>query len=122
MSALADLVLLTHLGFILFVILGGLFVLKWKKLAWLHMPCVIWGIGIEITGGICPLTPLENRLRFAVDETGYSGGFIEHYITPLIYPSGLTSSLQVLLGLLLLTAYTIFYSVFFIRIYKKRLH
>jgi hypothetical protein len=108
---LADLVLVVHLTFVLFVVLGGLLVLRWPRLAWLHVPAAIWGVLIEYTGWICPLTPLENSLRMRGGEAGYSGGFIEHYIQPLLYPAGLTRSTQVVLGsvalVLNLTAYAI---------------
>ena len=109
--ALADLVLVVHLAFVLFVVLGGLLVLKSPRAAWLHVPAAIWGVLIEYTGWICPLTPLENSFRARGGEAGYSGGFIEHYIQPLLYPAGLTRSTQVVLGSLVLvlnlTAYGI---------------
>ena len=90
--ALADAVLIVHLCFVPFVVLGGLVVLRWPRVAWLHVPAVLWGIYIELSGRICPLTPLENSLRERGGESGYTGGFIEHYITALIYPDGLTST------------------------------
>ena len=96
--ALADAVLVLHLGFVLFVVLGGLLVLRWPTLAWLHIPAAIWGVLIEFTGWICPLTPLENSFRERGGEAGYSGGFIQHYIQPLLYPAGLTRSTQFALG------------------------
>ncbi len=109
--ALADLVLVVHLTFVLFVVLGGLLVLRWPRAAWLHIPAAIWGVLIEYTGWICPLTPLENSLRARGGEAGYSGGFIEHYIQPVLYPAVLTRSTQVVLGslalVLNLTAYGI---------------
>jgi len=109
--ALADVVLIAHFAFVLFVVLGGLLVLRWPRLAWLHLPAAIWGVLIEYSGWICPLTPLENSLRTRGGEAGYSGGFIEHYIQPVLYPSGLTRSTQIVLGSLLLilnlTAYGI---------------
>lgn len=95
---LADLVLVVHLGFVLFVVLGGLVVVKWPPVAWLHVPAAIWGVLIEYSGWICPLTPLENSLRVRGGVAGYSGGFIEHYIQPVLYPAGLTRSTQVVLG------------------------
>ena len=100
--ALADLVLVVHLAFVVFVVLGGLVVLKWPRMAWFHVPAAIWGVLIEYTGWICPLTPLENSLRARGGEAGYSGGFIEHYIQPVLYPAGLTRSTQVALGSLVL--------------------
>jgi len=111
---LADLVLLIHLAFVLFVVLGGLFVLRSPGLAWLHIPAAVWGVLIEYTGWICPLTPLENSLRVKGGEAGYSGGFIQHYIQPVLYPAGLTRSTQVVLGsavlILNLAAYAIVWS------------
>ncbi|MCU0832980.1 MAG: DUF2784 domain-containing protein [Chromatiaceae bacterium] len=96
----ADLLVLLHLGFIVFVALGALLVLRWPVLAWLHVPTVLWGIGIELGSGlICPLTPLENSLRLAAGQAGYAGGFIDHYLVPLIYPPGLTRGMQIGLGL-----------------------
>jgi hypothetical protein len=100
--ALADLVLSLHLAFVLFVVLGGLLVLRWPWLAWLHVPAAIWGILIEYSGWICPLTPLENSLRRLGGEAGYSGGFIQHYIQPVLYPAGLTRGTQLVLGSLAL--------------------
>ena len=107
--ALADLVLAVHLAFVLFVVLGGLLVLKRPRLAWLHIPAAIWGVLIEYAGWICPLTPLENSFRARGGGAGYSGGFIEHYIQPVLYPAGLTRGTQIVLGslalLVNLTAY-----------------
>jgi hypothetical protein len=96
---LADAVLLLHLAFIVFVVSGGLFLLRWPRLPWLHVPAVAWGVSIELSGCICPLTPLENRLRQLGGEAGYAGGFVEHYLLPIIYPVGLTHELQIALGL-----------------------
>lgn len=96
--ALADGVLVVHLAFILFAIFGGLAVLRWRWLAWVHLPLVAWAIFIELTGGICPLTPLENRFRQAAGQAGYDGGFIDHYFTRAIYPMGLTRPIEMALG------------------------
>jgi len=95
---LADAVLALHLVFILFVVLGGFLVLRRPRLAWLHAPVFLWGAAIEFGGWICPLTPIEKRLRELGGEGAYAGGFIEHYVTALIYPEGLTRSLQLLIG------------------------
>ncbi len=95
---LADLVLILHLFFIVFVLLGGLLILWRRWILWLHIPAVIWAVVLEFLGLICPLTPLENSLRQAGGDAGYGGGFIEHYLIPLIYPSGLTRELQMILG------------------------
>jgi hypothetical protein len=99
---LADAVLVLHLAFIAFALLGGLLVLRAPRLAWLHLPAVAWAAGIAFLGGICPLTPLENRLRAIGGEAGYGGGFIEHYLLPIIYPGALTRDIQLLLGLAVL--------------------
>jgi len=99
---LADAVLVVHVAFIAFVGLGGLLVLRWPRLAWLHVPVFVWGALIEFTGGTCPLTPLEVALRHRAGQAGYTGGFIEHYLTPVIYPAGLTRGAQIALGVLVL--------------------
>lgn len=95
---LADAVLVLHLAFIVFAVAGGLLLWRWPRVVWLHVPAVLWGVGIELSGGMCPLTPLENRLRQFAGEAGYAVGFIEHYLLPLIYPPGLTPAWQWLLG------------------------
>jgi hypothetical protein len=94
----ADLVLVLHFGFVLFVVLGGLLALRWPRLAWVHVPVALYGATIEFLGFICPLTPLEVWLRRRGGEAGYEGGFIEHYITAALYPTGLTRELQLALG------------------------
>ena len=94
----ADAIVALHFAFVLFVVLGGLLVLRWPRVVWLHVPAVIWGALVEFTGGICPLTPLENRLRRAAGETGYQGDFIARYVLPVLYPNGLTRTDQLLLG------------------------
>jgi hypothetical protein len=91
---LATLVVVFHFAFLLFVMFGGLLVLRWRRVVWLHIPCFLWGSWIEVSGGICPLTPLENRLRRAAGESEYVGSFIEHYITAVMYPAGLTRTIQ----------------------------
>ena len=98
----ADAVLVLHLLFVVFVVLGGLAVLRWPRLAWLHVPAAIWGVLIEFGGWICPLTPLENSLRERGGEVGYTGGFIDHYVTSFIYPDGLTRPMQFAIGALVL--------------------
>lgn len=101
-GALADFVVVVHAAFVLFVVFGGLLVLRRPRLAWLHVPAAVWGVLIEFRGWICPLTPLENALRARGGEAGYSGGFVEHYLLPALYPTGLTRSLQLVLGLVVL--------------------
>ena len=83
---MADLIVLLHFAFVVFVVLGGLLALRWPRVVWLHVPAVIWGALVEFTGWICPLTPLENRLRRASGEASYQGDFIAHYILPALYP------------------------------------
>lgn len=95
---LADAVLVLHLAFIVFVVAGGLLLWRFPRLPWVHIPAVLWGVGIELSGGICPLTPLENRLRQLGGEAGYTGGFIEHYLLAIIYPPALTPAWQTALG------------------------
>ena len=95
---LADLVLIVHLAFVVFVLWGGLLVLKWRWIAWLHLPAAVWGAVVEFTGWICPLTPLENRLREQGGEASYRSDFIAEHLLPLLYPEDLTRDLQLLLG------------------------
>jgi len=94
----ADAIVLIHLGFILFVLFGAWLVLRWKWVAWLHVPAFAWGAAIEFLGAVCPLTPLEQRLRELAGERGYTGGFVDHYIMPVMYPAGLTPAVQLWLG------------------------
>ena len=111
----ADAVLVLHLAFVLFVIFGGVFALRWPRLAWVHIPVALYGATIEFVGFICPLTPLENFLRHAGGEAGYAGGFIDHYITATLYPSGLTRTIQLLLGAGVLLLNAIVYTIWFRR-------
>lgn len=97
-ALLADVVVVLHVLFVLFVVLGGLMLGRWPRLAWLHLPAVAWGVLIEILGWTCPLTPLENHLRRLAGEAGYETGFIAHYLTPLLYPPALDRPVQWLLG------------------------
>ncbi|HEY8259168.1 MAG TPA: DUF2784 domain-containing protein [Gemmatimonadales bacterium] len=95
---LADLVLGLHFLFVLFVVIGGLLLVRWPRLAWIHLPAAVWGAVIELGGWVCPLTPLENMLRARAGEAGYEGGFIEHYILPVLYPGNLTRGIQLALA------------------------
>lgn len=97
-SLLADAVFVIHFLFVIFVVAGGLLVLWHPRLAWLHVPAAVWGALIEFAGWICPLTPLENHLRLVSGGESYGGDFIVHYIAPVIYPAGLTTSVQYILG------------------------
>lgn len=96
----ADGLVLFHLSFIVFVMLGGLLVLRWPRLCWLHLPAVTWGVLVEVLHLPCPLTEWENRLRAAAGDTGYPDSFVEHYLIPLIYPAKLTAGIQLWLGAL----------------------
>ena len=96
---LADFLVVVHAGFVVFVVLGGFLALKWPRAAWFHVPCCLWGALIEFRSWICPLTPLEKWLRVQAGQAGYSGGFIQHYLVPLLYPAGLTERTATLLGL-----------------------
>ena len=107
---LADLVLVLHLLFIAFVVAGGFAAIRWPRLAWAHVPCFVWGALIEFAGWICPLTPLEVRLRIASGQAGYSGGFIERYLLPIIYPGALNREIQIWLGLSVLALNAVAYA------------
>ena len=98
----ADAVLVLHALFVAFVVAGGLLVLRRPRLAWLHLPCAVWGALIEFAGWICPLTPLENRFRRLGGEAGYEGGFVETYLLATLYPEGLSRPVQLALGVLVL--------------------
>jgi len=115
-SLAADAVLLVHLLFIAFVLLGGLLVLRWHRLVWLHLPAAVWGVIVESMHLQCPLTPLENSLRQAAGQAGYAGGFIEHYLMPVIYPTGLTPQLQLWLGAVVLLLNGLIYAVVLLRL------
>ena len=108
---LADAVLLAHAAFVAFVMLGGLLVLRWPRIAWVHLPAAAWGAGIEFAGGICPLTPLENHWRRLAGQHGYEHGFVEQYVVAVLYPEGLTRGTQVLLGLLVVAVNAILYLI-----------
>jgi hypothetical protein len=98
-SAFADVVAVLHLGFVAFVLLGGLAVARWPRLAWVHLPAAAWGVLVEIAGWTCPLTPLEHSLRIRAGEAAWHGGFVERYVLPVLYPDWLTRPTQVGLGL-----------------------
>jgi hypothetical protein len=115
----ADGLLLFHLLFILFVLFGGLLALKWRALIWPHLPAVAWGVTVEVLHLTCPLTQWENLMRQAAGQTGYGGGFIEHYVWPVIYPAGLTPSIQLALGSVVLAINVLVY-LRLIRLWKLR--
>lgn len=108
---LADAVLMLHLGFILFAILGGILFYRWRWIPWLHLPAFCWSSWVSFTGTLCPLTPLENHFRHRAGQDGYAGGFIDHYIVPLIYPEGLTDKIGITLGICILIWNAFVYSL-----------
>jgi hypothetical protein len=112
---LADLVVLCHLVFVLFAAAGSLLAFRWPVAAWMHVPAAVWGALVEFGGWICPLTPLENWLRLQGNKTAYSGGFIDHYIMPILYPSGLTREIQIILGLAILVVNASIYGYIILR-------
>lgn len=116
---LADIVVVLHFCFILFVLGGGVLVLFWRRCAWLHLPAVLWGILIELTGGVCPLTPLENWLRRQGEGAGYHTSFIEHYLIPVIYPAALTNELRLIFALLVVIINTVIYALVLRYKFKK---
>lgn len=116
----ADLIVLIHFSFILFVIFGGFLALKWRMFIWLHVPAAVWGALIEFTGWICPLTTLENKLRRNNGDGAYSTGFIEHYIIPVIYPEGLTRNIQIAMGIALVLLNLFIYIRFFKKWVQKK--
>jgi hypothetical protein len=113
--AAADAILVSHLAFVLFVVFGALLLLRWPRLAWLHIPAVVWAAFIEFSGMICPLTPLEVALRQRAGQAGYGGGFIDHYVVSLLYPEGLTQNTQAMLGAVLVAINAAIYIVAFRR-------
>jgi hypothetical protein len=115
---LADLVLILHLAFILFVVFGGLLALVWRWAPVLHVPALVWGVAIELSHGICPLTPLEDSLRRSAGQAGLSGSFVDHYLTPIVYPPGLSDAAQLWLGAGLLIFNALLYGV----VWRRRRH
>ena len=114
---LAGVIIVAHFLFIAFVAAGGLLVWRWPRLAWVHLPAVVWGVVVDLTGWICPLTPLENYLRRLGGSSSYSGDFIEQYLIPVIYPANLTAATQYILGGLVIVVNLILY---FLVIRKQR--
>lgn len=107
----ADLLVLIHFSFIIFVVLGGLLVLRWPAVAWVHIPAAGWGAWIEITHSFCPLTTIEQNLRSAADVANYEGSFIDNYIIPIVYPPGFTPEAARLLGFSLIAITLLVYSI-----------
>jgi len=117
---LADAVVVLHAAFVVFVVLGGVLVIRWRRLAWLHVPAAIWGALIEFAGWICPLTPLENSFRGRAGDAGYAGGFVEHYLLRALYPDGLTPSVRWLLGAIVVVVNGIAYGYVIRRVSPNR--
>ena len=114
---LANTLLLVHLLFIVFALFGGFFLFRYRWIAWLHIPAFIWAAMISFAGWICPLTPWEVSLRKAAGEVGYTGGFIEQYITPVIYPEGYTREFAIAAGITVLVINLLIYGIV---IYRRR--
>ncbi|MFZ3055781.1 MAG: DUF2784 domain-containing protein [Smithella sp.] len=110
-TVLADAIVLAHFLFIAFVICGGLLVIRWPRIAFVHLPAAVWGATVELFGWICPLTPLENHFRNLAGSNTYSGDFIFRYLVPVIYPENMTASLQQALGVLVIVINIIFYTI-----------
>jgi hypothetical protein len=102
-----------------FVIAGGLFVMRFSWVALLHIPAVVWGAVVEINGWICVLTPWENRLRNLAGQEGYTQGFIEYYLIPLIYPAELTHDMQLVMGVIVITINLCMYTFIIYRLMRK---
>ena len=115
-SMTALLVVVVHLGFVVFVLAGGVLVYRWRWIPWFHVPAAAWAIFIELSGGICPLTPLENRLRTAAGLDDYSGDFVARYVFPILYPEGLTREAQIGVGLVVLVINLVLY----VAVYRQR--
>jgi len=114
-SFLADVVLVIHLGFLLFVVAGAFLILRWPRAAWVQLPAALWGVLVEWSGWQCPLTPLENWLRTKAGAAGYPGGFVERYLVPALYPASLSRTVQILLGATVLVVNVIVYALVFAR-------
>lgn len=117
---LADLTLIVHLSFILFILFGGLLAFRWPRIVWLHLPTVAYGAAIEFIGWVCPLTPLEVWLRRTAGQQGYEGSFVENYLVPIIYPAGLTPTVQIVLGSIVLGLNAIVYGALITRHRKAK--
>ncbi len=118
-ALLADLIVVLHLLFVLFAVAGGVLVLLKPWIAWAHVPCLLWAVYIIVSGGICPLTPLEVDLRLAAGQAPYSGSFVAHYIEPIIYPPGITRMQQVIVGAFVLLLNAGVYLRLLIRMKRK---
>jgi hypothetical protein len=116
----ADLVLATHLIFIVFVVLGGLLALRYRWAIVVHLPAAIWGAFVEISGRICPLTTWENQLRQSAGDSGYANSFVEHYLLPVIYPAGLTRNTQFWIASVVIVINVVIYGWLIYRLKRSR--
>lgn len=116
----ADLVVVAHFAFVVFAVGGGLAVLWRPWIAWLHLPAVLWSALVNLAGWICPLTPLENLFRYRAGLAGYEGGFIEHYLLPVLYPAGMTRGVALTAGVSVLAWNVIVYAVVIRRLRRRR--
>ena len=116
----ADAVVAIHFLFVVFVAAGGLLVIRWPRLVWVHLPCALWGAAISFGGWICPLTPWENTLRAMAGQGGYAGGFIENYIVPILYPADLTREMQFGIGAAVIVVNAVAYAVLYWRMRQDR--
>jgi hypothetical protein len=116
----ADLLVLVHLAFVVFVVAGGFLAIRRPRIAWLHVPAALWGAWAELTATICPLTPLENALRRRAGQAGYEGGFVEHYLIPLLYPDGLSAAHQRWIGVLVVAVNLVAYAIAIRRARSRR--
>lgn len=117
---LADATVALHLAFVVFVVLGGLLALRWPRLAWLHVPAAAWGAWVELAGRACPLTAVEHWLRTRAAGAAYAGGFVEHYLLPILYPAALTRELQLALGAGVVLVNLLVYAVVLRRLRARR--
>ena len=117
----ADAIVLLHMAFVIFVVAGGLLVFRWRRVALLHLPAVVWAVLLEFRGWLCPLTPLELKLRASGGQAGYGGGFIEHYILPVLYPDELDKVMQIEIGSLVIVVNIAVYGWLLWRIKNPRL-
>jgi hypothetical protein len=117
---LADAVVVVHLGFVLFALLGALLAFRWPRTVWLHLPALVWGAYIEFSGSVCPLTPLENWLRRQGGDAGYTSSFIEQYLLPVLYPANLTTNTQLVLGGLLVLVNVALYGLLLRKLRRRQ--
>lgn len=118
-ALLADAIVVVHLTFVAFVVLGGLMVWRWPRLAWLHVPAAVWGALVEFRGWVCPLTPLEVSWRLRAGQAGYSGDFVEQYLLPMLYPEGLTRDIQIALGVFVVVVNVAVYGGLMVRARRR---